>query len=52
MATYGIMNVHDHDLFWSNEFGWVERDQADTWLEWESGVYDPPVEGVWVILSP
>lgn len=43
-----IRNLHNPDLYWDNEFGWVEHDQAEVFSEWESGVFNLPDEGEWV----
>lgn len=35
-------------LYWSNEFGWVERGQADVFSRRERRVLNLPIGGEWV----
>ena len=45
---YRIRNVNDTKLFWSNEYGWTEYDQADVFLiSDKEGLLNLPMEGEW-----
>ena len=51
---YVIVNMETTDpldhvpVFWSNEFGWVDATDADTFSEDEYKQADPPLGGKWI----
>lgn len=47
---FAIQCVNDPELFWSNEYGWVEFDcGVDYFTEDETNYLNLPIEGKWVI---
>lgn len=51
MNAFAIMCVNDNDLFWSNEFGWVETPTFDLFTDEERQNLNLPHEGQWVQLT-
>jgi hypothetical protein len=50
-TRYAVGSAQDQSLFWSNEFGWVER-YYDTFSREETEELDLPINGRWVALTP
>ena len=47
--VYYISNVNDNELFWSNDYGWVDFSNADIFFTHEVETCNLPIDGVWVI---
>lgn len=46
---YCIRCINDPDLFWSNEWGWVDIEGGiDTFTKEETKELNLPIEGEWV----
>jgi hypothetical protein len=45
-----VKNVLDENipLYWNNEMGWVDRDNADVFIREEMEIVCLPIDGVWV----
>lgn len=44
---FAIRCTNDHELFWSNDFGWVDEGYC-IFSEKETKVLNLPLEGEWV----
>ncbi len=44
---YVIGNLQYNDLWWSNEFGWVEWDSVDIFSSQEMVDLRLPLDGIW-----
>jgi hypothetical protein len=44
-----IRNVNDNELFWNNEYGWVDFSTADIFFTYEVETLRLPIDGEWVI---
>jgi hypothetical protein len=49
---YVIRNEDDDQLFWSNEFGWVEAGSEDFYTQEERDTLNLPHQGVWAYDCP
>jgi hypothetical protein len=45
--TYFIMCTENNELFWSNEFGWSDRDDRDEYTKEEKESFNLPMGGEW-----
>jgi hypothetical protein len=45
---YIITNEFDGELFWSNDDGWVDRENATLFSKNEKFVLNLPMQGMWV----
>lgn len=48
MIRYVIQNINDSDLFWNNEFGWVNDNDVDIFSDDDIVTLQLPIEGKWV----
>ena len=44
---YIIQNKNDEELYWSNQWGWCDIDEADRFSEDEKNTLNLPLEGKW-----
>lgn len=51
-GVYVIQSVSNEDDFWSNEFGWVERESATEFTIAEHNTLNLPDEGAWLWEPP
>lgn len=47
-----IRSEDDDDGYWSSDFGWVDRDQADRFTDEEKASLIPPIGGYWIKVAP
>ena len=40
--------IQDELMYWSNAYGWQERDEADIFTEAEKEIMNLPDTGIWV----
>lgn len=45
---YRIQCVNNHSLYWANEQGWVDIEDADLFTGGEMETMSLPVEGQWI----
>lgn len=50
MVYYIIQNKIDHEAFWSNDLGWVDRKNSTMFDSKEMKEYLLPIDGWWVEL--
>lgn len=48
---FAVINEASNDLFWSNEFGWVDTPTFDLFTREEMESFFLPLEGRWVQLT-
>jgi len=48
---YAIRNVHDDQLFWSNDLGWVESPDESVFTAEERKTLSLPIDGKWVFIG-
>ena len=47
MKRWMILNIYDPTLYWSNEFGWVDYCDADSFTADEKNELSLPIDGLW-----
>jgi hypothetical protein len=45
MNKFIIQNKNEYDLFWNNEYGWVDFDTADIFHKDDVKTFNLPIEG-------
>lgn len=48
---YLIQSKDDPSLYWSNEYGWTDKELAEGFTKEESEFLNLPIDGVWYIGS-
>ena len=50
MPNFRVVNIRD-GLYWSNDIGWVNSDNATIFRDWEVLALALPIDGKWEYVS-